>query len=344
MGASDTVIADDTGIITGMTKAVSVQLTGSPLGTGGTSTISLSLGLNLVGLPLNDSRLTRVSDLLDLEGISDNVPVVILTEDGDFKAVGRAGDPGDIPITGGQGFILIAQQAASVTISGEVWSNVTAAAAPLAREGIEVGDTTPVLALRGAVVDEGAGLIGYQLRVIVKNLSTGKVITRLTTGEASGYRLTVVDTETARAAMIGAVLEVSARSANPQIGVKPLRYTVTALDVRRSLIELPELAIYEIPAETQLLANYPNPFNPETWIPYRLASDGYVTLTIYDLSGQVVRTLDVGHQVAAIYESQSKAIYWDGRNEFGETVASGVYFYHLSAGDFSATRKMLILK
>ena len=92
------------------------------------------------------------------------------------------------------------------------------------------------------------------------------------------------------------------------------------------------------------MPNYPNPFNPETWIPYRLAEDAFVTLTIYDQSGQIVRTLDVGHQIGAFYESRSKAIYWDGRNEFGEGVASGVYFYHLSAGDYSATRKMLILK
>ena len=98
------------------------------------------------------------------------------------------------------------------------------------------------------------------------------------------------------------------------------------------------------PEQTRLLANYPNPFNPETWIPYRLAEDAFVTLTIYDGTGQIVRTINVGHQVAAVYESRSKAIYWDGRNGLGESVASGVYFYHLSAGDFSATRKMLILK
>ena len=98
------------------------------------------------------------------------------------------------------------------------------------------------------------------------------------------------------------------------------------------------------PKETTLLPNYPNPFNPETWIPYRLAEDAFVTLTIYDGEGRIVRTLDVGHRSAAFYESRSKAIYWDGRNEFGEQVGSGVYFYHLSAGNYSATRKMLIVK
>ena len=112
----------------------------------------------------------------------------------------------------------------------------------------------------------------------------------------------------------------------------------------KGILFLKQLLAALLPTETVLLPNYPNPFNPETWIPYRLAGDAFVTLTIYDGRGQVVRALDVGHQVAAFYETRSKAIYWDGRNEFGEQVASGVYFYHLSAGNYSATRKMLILK
>lgn len=93
-----------------------------------------------------------------------------------------------------------------------------------------------------------------------------------------------------------------------------------------------------------LYQNFPNPFNPETWIPYRLAEDAFVTLTISDLTGQVVRTFKVGHQSAAVYASKDRAIYWDGRNDNGEPVSSGIYFYHLRAGDFAATKKMIILK
>ena len=96
--------------------------------------------------------------------------------------------------------------------------------------------------------------------------------------------------------------------------------------------------------QTELLLNYPNPFNPETWIPFRLAEDTDVTLDIYDASGRLVRNLDIGHSKAGIYESRDKAIYWDGRNDLGENVASGVYFYHLTAGEYSATRRMVILK
>ena len=114
--------------------------------------------------------------------------------------------------------------------------------------------------------------------------------------------------------------------------------------MERGVVVLQQLLASLTPTETQLLPNYPNPFNPETWIPYRLAQDAFVTLTIYDLNGQVVRTIDIGHQTPAFYENRSQAIYWDGRNQIGEQVASGVYFYHLSAGDYSATRKMLILK
>ena len=114
--------------------------------------------------------------------------------------------------------------------------------------------------------------------------------------------------------------------------------------MRRGFLVLEQFLAALTPTETKLLANYPNPFNPETWIPYRLAEDAFVTLTIYDLSGRLVRTLEVGHRIAAAYENRSKAIYWDGRNEVGEQVASGVYFYNLSTRNYSATRKMLVVK
>ena len=93
-----------------------------------------------------------------------------------------------------------------------------------------------------------------------------------------------------------------------------------------------------------LLRNFPNPFNPETWIPYQLSKPADVTLMIYDIQGRVVRALDLGHQRAGQYQTRSRAAYWDGRNAFGEPVASGLYFYTLTAGDFTATRKMLIRK
>ena len=113
---------------------------------------------------------------------------------------------------------------------------------------------------------------------------------------------------------------------------------------RRGIAVLEHLLIALTPKETALLANYPNPFNPETWIPYQLETSGGVTLQIYDLSGSIVRTIDLGFKPQGFYYTRSKAAYWDGRNQWGESVASGLYFYTLTAGDFTATRKMLILK
>ena len=110
------------------------------------------------------------------------------------------------------------------------------------------------------------------------------------------------------------------------------------------IANLQKLLASLIPEETALLANYPNPFNPETWIPYHLATDAEVTLTLYAANGQVMRTLVLGHQPAGTYHRKSRAAYWDGRNAQGEKVASGIYFYTLSAGDFTATRKLLIRK
>ena len=347
--AADRTLTDDMGIIAGMKSPTSVRLKGDALGTNGKSTITLTLGLNVVGLPLNDSRINRVSDLLRIDGIWGNVSVIILTDGGEFKAVGRAGDPGDIEITGGQAFILFAREPAMVAISGEAWTNVSGTtSAPSVGNadlhslltGLQVPDTTPVLALTGSIVDARMGGSQPEIRVILKNLSTGREVAAVTGGDEASYQLTIVDIETGRAAAIGDILEISARSSNPFIGVEPLRYTVTAEDVERSLIQLPALVAYEIPAETALLHNYPNPFNPETWIPYRLAEDAFVTLTIYDGAGQVVRTIDLGH-LRLTRGSNESQYQMQPIGIVGKTISvsprqkTKFIFTNLTAGDYS---------
>ena len=144
------------------------------------------------------------------------------------------------------------------------------------------------------------------------------------------------------------------------------RETLTAEDVRRWLADAKKLEMTDstmnrgiivlerlltaltkessIPTETALLPNYPNPFNPETSIPYQLKEAADIRLTVYDVHGQVVRTLAAGFQSAGVYRNRDRAAYWDGRNERGEPVATGVYFCTLSAGDFSTTRRMLVGK
>ena len=117
-----------------------------------------------------------------------------------------------------------------------------------------------------------------------------------------------------------------------------------SLVFRQGIAKLEYLLTLIIPEKMALLHNYPNPFNPETWIPYHLSEPADVTLTIYGIDGKVVRHLDLGYQAAGYYQNKSRAAHWDGRNNVGERVASGIYFYTITAGDFAATRKMLILK
>ena len=117
-----------------------------------------------------------------------------------------------------------------------------------------------------------------------------------------------------------------------------------SLVFRQGIANLKRLLAVLPPEETALLTNYPNPFNPETWIPYQLATEAEVQIHIYDINGTLVRALDLGHQQPGHYQERDRAAYWDGRNALQESVASGLYFYTLTAGTFTATRKMLILK
>ena len=127
-------------------------------------------------------------------------------------------------------------------------------------------------------------------------------------------------------------------------GLDRITVTITVTDVGGAApsVETPPSPV--LPKTTELLTNFPNPFNPETWIPYQLAKPAEVTLTIYDIRGRIVRTLRLGHQFAGFYQNRSKAAHWDGRNYLGEKVATGIYFYTLKAGDYMSTRKLLIRK
>ena len=113
---------------------------------------------------------------------------------------------------------------------------------------------------------------------------------------------------------------------------------------QRGIRFLEQLLAALTPKETTLLPNYPNPFNPETWIPYHLARGAEVAITIYDTKGTLVRRLALGNQEAGYYAERGKAAYWDGRNEGGEAVASGIYIYQFRAGDYAASRRMVIVK
>ena len=129
-------------------------------------------------------------------------------------------------------------------------------------------------------------------------------------------------------------------SAIDQLAAQPERSSAEDMVLGVLQAILPE----RLPTSTQLRANYPNPFNPETWIPFELSQDAAVTVTIYDVQGQRIRQLQLGLVTAGRYIAADQAAYWNGKTETGEAVASGTYFYQLLAGDYTETRKMVILK
>ena len=337
MAFGDMMLGDSTGLVAVMKSAVTLELTGNALGTGGVSTIALNAGNNLVGVPLDSAQISMISDVLGALVSA----VVVSNEAGDgFQTITQAGDPGDGPLMGGEGYIVVAAAAASIPVIGSPWQNMDGAStAPPVASGANV--KTPVLHLRGQLVDEAGMMTRDGLTVSVRNVTSGSV---LGSSEATDeYSMTFVKLNSS-AAKVGDILEIKADSGNPLLGIRPVQHVVTAEDVLNGSISLPDLVTYEIPAQSELLANYPNPFNPETWIPFRLAEDSNVSLDIYGASGTLVRNIDLGFTPAAVYEGRSDAIYWDGRNNFGEQVSSGLYFYHLRAGEFSATRRMVVVK
>ena len=244
-------------------------------------------------------------------------------------------------------FQVISVKASTVTLSDVLLSN-------RAGEGfiprIKNAQITEPARLKGDV--NGDSIVNIQdLVLVASNLSkVGRNI-----ADVNGDRIVNIQDLVLVAGALGN--NAAAPSLHPQFFLEML----TAEDVKlwlshaqqanltdaisqKGILFLERLLVALIPEETALLPNYPNPFNPETWIPYKLADASNVVITIYDVRGTVVRRLDLGHQREGYYTRRSNAAYWDGRNTFGEPVASGVYFYVLTAGGFSATRKMLIRK
>ena len=344
--SGDVAITADRGLIVVTNGGVEHKFVGEPWGSG-TAMINVSTdGNNLIGVPVADPDVTMISDIIGLFPAGVVAAVVTAAGGNNYPRIDGPDDPDDAEVKGDAAYLVVVTGDGTATVSGPGWSNGgSASAAPIALSGYQLDTQTPVLSVYGSVVDEITGLAKEGFRAKVKNLSTKAALSEITSVEAAdGFNMTFVDLTDAHAARVGDVLEISVNSPDPLVGVKPVRHIVTVDDVKNLRIQLEDLIAYEIPAETELLRNYPNPFNPETWIPYRLAEDADVSLTIYNVNGEMVRSIDVGHQSAAVYETRAKAIYWDGRNRFGEQVASGLYFYHLSAGDFSGTRRMVILK
>ena len=299
--------------------------------------MALASGLNMISLPLMPAESYTASSFADMIGAT----VVIQLDTAMQQFVGFTADQeGDgFAIEGGKGYIVNVPGGGMVTFTGTAWGNTVedAAAAP----SVQLPSTAWAFVVSGDLLETEAG-VSYT--VVARNHRTGEVATRLISSEHKEFNAVWADLTRQSVIEAGDTLEVTLIDQWDNIVSGPFTHKVGIEDLRNAYLSL-ALTVGDVhPAETILGQNFPNPFNPETWIPYQLEKSADVSLQIYDTSGRIVRTIDLGFKSQGFYMTRSTAAYWDGRNNMGEQVASGVYFYSLQTPDFSATRKMLILK
>ncbi len=291
--------------------------------------ISLEPGLNMISLPLKPISPYTARNLAE----KIDATVIIKLDEVRKRFVGfTIDDPGDgFPIEGGKGYIVNVEEEKTVKFEGSAWTNqppIEAAPPIAARDS--------VWAFVVNVTTQDA-----RCRIQVENKSAGASLMTVS-DRSSRYSGVWADMTRQAVIHVNDVLEVTVINESGVIGKLP--YAVTARDIGKAFVTIPLDARALHPITTMLYQNYPNPFNPETWIPYQLQESAEVAIRIYDAKGGLVRNLDLGQRAAGFYQSRTRAAYWDGRNDSGELIASGIYFYQLRAGEFSATRRMLIVK
>ena len=312
------------------------QITATPEGYDNVFFMSLEQGLNMIALPLEPSIPYTARSLA--EEIGATVVIRYNRELGKFEGFTLAASGDGFVINGGEGYIVNVSEARVVAFVGAAWTNEPPVEmAPPAQTSSAWAFVVSGRVLDGDMMSASDG----HYTTVVKNLRTGEIYEEAV--DTSGY-FAAAWADLNREAVIGAGdrVEVAVVDSNGGIVSGPFIHDIT-LDAIRDAVVSVHLKMGDIiPAESALLQNYPNPFNPETWIPYHLKETSPVVVKIYGATGQLIRTLDLGYRDAGIYASRSRSAYWDGKNESGEEVTSGMYFYGITAGDFSAIKKMVI--
>jgi len=299
--------------------------------------MSLQPGLNMISLPLKSQ--TPYTARSFAETLS--ATVVIKLDEVHQRFVGFTLDAPDdgFAIEGGKGYVVNVSEAKVVTFTGAAWTNEPPVeAAPILTQN----DGAWAYVVSGRLEDASNDSLnkdGYW--VTVRNIRTNAVTTDVV---REGYfAAAFADLSRKNVVQMSDLLEVTVRDRVGEVASETYAYTVTAESIRQAFLPI-ILRNVGIPRQSLLLQNYPNPFNPETWIPYQIREPADVVIRIYNAKGQLVRTLDLGQRAAGFYRSRTRAAHWDGHNDAGEKVASGIYFYLLKTGDFFASRKMIIVK
>ena len=299
--------------------------------------VSLSKGLNMLSIPLKPKTPMTARSLAEMIGAT----IVITLDVMNQKFVGWTPDAPDdgFPIEGGKGYIVNLLQSQQVTFVGAAWTTQPqVAAAPNAASSTASSEEAWAFVLSGRLENE-QDLNGYL--VTARNLRTNAIMTG---SVRDGYfAVATADLSRRSIVQVGDSLEVTVTDTTGEIASEQFNFTVTPDTLVNAVLPVTLDGVGR-PKQTLLLQNYPNPFNPETWIPYRLSDAASVTISIYDATGQQIRTLALGVQAAGFYQSRSRAAYWDGRNDLGERVSSRVYFYQLSTPSEHQMKRMVIVK
>jgi hypothetical protein len=298
--------------------------------------MQLKPGLNMVSLPLKPKEDYTARSFAELLGAT----VVIKVDEQRQKFVGYVPDSStnDFTIEGGKGYIVNVEQQNTVPFVGAAWTNLPSyEAAP----GLTT-DSAWAFAVSGTLNSPLGLTMLESYTVRIRNLRTG-IVTTESVSASGQFVLAFADLSRNDVVQVYDELEITAMDASGNLISRVVR-VIDADNIRQAHLRLPLYLGGIIPVQTALLQSYPNPFNPETWIPYQLSEDSDVRIRIYDVQGRLVRTFDLGRRTAGIYSTKDKALLWDGRNNAGEVVGSGVYFYELQAGKFSRVKRMIILK
>ena len=306
-------------------------------------TTTLSKGLNMLSVPLAPPTPMTAKTLVAITGAT--AIITLDTESQSFVGwTPRAPNDG-FPIEGGKGYIVNVPQTRDFTFVGTSWTDhqMEAASAPTAIS-TEMPQETWAFIVTGRIGKPNPyqgkpAFDGY--KVTVRNLRANTTITTAVQGDY--FAAATADLARRSVVQVGDTVEVHVIGPDGNVESQTHSFTVTPEHLTNAVLSV-NLNNIGQPKQSQLLQNYPNPFNPETWIPYQLSEDSPVSISIYDTTGQLVRTLSLGFQAAGFYNSPERAAYWDGRNALGERVASGVYFYRLTTSEFQQTKRMLILK
>ena len=295
--------------------------------------VTLDKGLNIISVPLAQPAPMTAKSLVAMTGAT--TVITLDTESQQFTAWTPDAPDNGFPIEGGKGYIVNVPETRNFAFVGAHWTNQTeAAAAPPA-----IATEAWAFVVSGHL--EGKPAFDRNHQVIVRNLRTNSTITAPIQGDY--FAAATADLTRRSVVQVGDVVELRVIAPDGNFESQTLSFKVTPEDLANAVLSVSLDSIGK-PVQNQLLQNYPNPFNPETWIPYQLSEDSSVSVSIYDTTGQLIRTLPLGFQSAGFYNSRERAAYWDGRNTLGERVASGIYFYQLTTPSFQQTRRLVIVK